>query len=284
MDTVLDIRNLRKEFKGFSLQDISFSLPRGYIMGFIGPNGAGKTTTLKLIMNMLQKDGGEITVFGLDHVKSEREVKQRIGFVHDQSVFYERLSIQQMTGLLRPFYQRWDEGKYQQYIRQFGLDPDKKIKDLSKGMKTKYSLALALSHGAELLIMDEPTSGLDPVFRRELLDILYEVIQREENSILFSSHITSDLDRMADYITFLNEGRLVFSEEKDSLLSRFTLVKGGPSELTDALKKDLVGFSQTPVGFEGLAKSRLDAPNLIQETPSLEDIMFYHTKGRAYAR
>ena len=284
MDTVLDIRNLRKEFKGFSLQDISFSLPRGYIMGFIGPNGAGKTTTLKLIMNMLQKDGGEITVFGLDHVKSEREVKQRIGFVHDQSVFYERLSIQQMTGLLRPFYQRWDEGKYQQYIRQFGLDPNKKIKDLSKGMKTKYSLALALSHGAELLIMDEPTSGLDPVFRRELLDILYEVIQREENSILFSSHITSDLDRMADYITFLNEGRLVFSEEKDSLLSRFTLVKGGPSELTDALKKDLVGFSQTPVGFEGLAKSRLDAPDLIQETPSLEDIMFYHTKGRAYAR
>ena len=284
MDTVLDIRNLRKEFKGFSLQDISFSLPRGYIMGFIGPNGAGKTTTLKLIMNMLQKDGGEITVFGLDHVKSEREVKQRIGFVHDQSVFYERLSIQQMTGLLRPFYQRWDEGKYQQYIRQFGLDPNKKIKDLSKGMKTKYSLALALSHGAELLIMDEPTSGLDPVFRRELLDILYEVIQREENSILFSSHITSDLDRMADYITFLNEGRLVFSEEKDSLLSRFTLVKGGPSELTDALKKDLVGFSQTPVGLEGLAKSRLDAPNLIQETPSLEDIMFYHTKGRAYAR
>ena len=284
MDTVLDIRNLRKEFKGFSLQDISFSLPRGYIMGFIGPNGAGKTTTLKLIMNMLQKDGGEITVFGLDHVKSEREVKQRIGFVHDQSVFYERLSIQQMTGLLRPFYQRWDEGKYQQYIRQFGLDPNKKIKDLSKGMKTKYSLALALSHGAELLIMDEPTSGLDPVFRRELLDILYEVIQREENSILFSSHITSDLDRMADYITFLNEGRLVFSEEKDSLLSRFTLVKGGPSELTDALKRDLVGFSQTPVGFEGLAKSRLDAPDLIQETPSLEDIMFYHTKGRAYAR
>lgn len=284
MDAVLDIRNLRKEFKGFSLQDISFSLPRGYIMGFIGPNGAGKTTTLKLIMNMLQKDGGEITVFGLDHVKSEREVKQRIGFVHDQSVFYERLSIRQMTGLLRPFYERWDEGKYQQYIRQFGLDPDKKIKDLSKGMKTKYSLALALSHGAELLIMDEPTSGLDPVFRRELLDILYEVIQREENSILFSSHITSDLDRMADYITFLNEGRLVFSEEKDSLLSRFTLVKGGPSDLSDALKKDLVGFSQTPVGFEGLAKSRLDAPNLIQETPSLEDIMFYHTKGRAYAR
>ncbi len=284
MDTVLDIRNLRKEFKGFSLQDISFSLPRGYIMGFIGPNGAGKTTTLKLIMNMLQKDGGEITVFGLDHVKSEREVKQRIGFVHDQSVFYERLSIRQMTGLLRPFYERWDEGKYQQYIRQFGLDPDKKIKDLSKGMKTKYSLALALSHGAELLIMDEPTSGLDPVFRRELLDILYEVIQREENSILFSSHITSDLDRMADYITFLNEGRLVFSEEKDSLLSRFTLVKGGPSDLSDALKKDLVGFSQTPVGFEGLAKSRLDAPDLIQETPSLEDIMFYHTKGRAYAR
>lgn len=284
MENVLEINDLRKDFKTFSLRDISFSLPRGYIMGFIGPNGAGKTTTLKLIMNMLRKDGGEITVFGLDHVAYEREIKQRIGFVHDQPVYYEQLSIKQMTSLLRPFYARWDEGKYQQYIRQFSLDPDKKLKELSKGMKTKYSLALALSHGAELLIMDEPTSGLDPVFRRELLHILYEVIQREENSILFSSHITSDLDRVADYITFLNDGNLVFSEEKDSLLSRFKLVKGGPEDLTEALKRDLIGFSQTPVGFEGLAKSRLNAPNLIQETPSLEDIMFYYTKGRAYAR
>ena len=164
------------------------------------------------------------------------------------------------------------------------MNPAKKIKELSKGMKTKYSLALALSHGAELLIMDEPTSGLDPIFRRELLDILYEVIQREENSILFSSHITSDLDRVADYITFLHNGQLVFSEEKDSLFARFTLVKGGPEDLSEALKGELIGFSQTPVGFEGLANGRVPGSNLVLEKPSLEDIMFYYTKGRAYVK
>ncbi len=284
MENMLEIKNLRKDFKTFSLRDISFSLPRGYIMGFIGPNGAGKTTTLKLIMNLLREDSGSIEVFGLDHRIHEREIKQRIGFVHDQPVYYEQLSIQQMTGLIRPFYARWDEGKYQGYIRRFDLDPAKKIRELSKGMKTKYSLALALCHGAELLIMDEPTSGLDPVFRRELLDILYEVIQQEENSILFSSHITSDLDRVADYITFLNNGRLVFSEEKDHLLARFSLVKGGPEDLTEALKRGLIGFSQTPVGFEGLISGRADASGLVQEAPSLEDIMFYYTKGRQYVR
>jgi ABC-2 type transport system ATP-binding protein len=284
MENVLEIEHLRKDFKTFSLKDISFSLPKGYIMGFIGPNGAGKTTTLKLIMNLLYKDSGSIKVFGLDHAACEREIKQRVGFVHDQPVYYEQLSIKQMTGLLRPFYTRWDEGKYQGYIRRFDLDPAKKIKELSKGMKTKYSLALALCHGAELLIMDEPTSGLDPIFRRELLDILYEVIQQEENSILFSSHITSDLDRIADYITFLHDGRLVLSEEKDALLSRFMLVKGGPGELTEALKKDLIGFSQTPVGFEGLANGRLSGTSLVQEKPSLEDIMFYYTKGRTYVK
>ncbi len=284
MENALEIKSLRKDFKTFSLRDISFSLPKGYIMGFIGPNGAGKTTTLKLIMNLIAKDGGSIQAFGLDHVAYEREIKQRIGFVHDQPVYYEQLSIKQMTGLLRPFYECWDEGKYQDYIKRFDLNPAKKIKELSKGMKTKYSLALALSHGAELLIMDEPTSGLDPIFRRELLDILYEVIQLEENSILFSSHITSDLDRVADYITFLHGGQLIFSEEKDSLLTRFTLVKGGPEDLTQALKKDLIGFSQTPVGFEGLSSGRLSGTDLVQEAPSLEDIMFYYTKGRAYVK
>lgn len=206
MDNILDIRGLCKSFKEFKLHNLTFSLPRGYIMGFIGPNGSGKTTTLKLIMNLLRPDAGEIRIFGQDHIAFEREVKQRIGFVYDESVFYEQLSIEHMTSLIRPFYRQWNQPLYEDYIRRFDLNPKQKIKTLSKGMRTKYALALALSHGAELLIMDEPTAGLDPVFRREMLDILLEVMQREENSILFSTHITSDLDRVADYIPSSTKG------------------------------------------------------------------------------
>ncbi|NLE20745.1 MAG: ABC transporter ATP-binding protein, partial [Clostridiales bacterium] len=235
MENIFDIQNLGKRFKSFQLQGLSFSLPRGYIMGLIGPNGSGKTTTLKLMMNLMHKDTGEIAVFGQDHVKFEREIKQRVGIVYDEPVFYEQLSMRRMTGLIRPFYTRWNQAQYEGYLKRFDLDETQKIKTLSKGMRAKYALALALSHGAELLIMDEPTSGLDPVFRREMLDLLLEVMQREENSILFSTHITSDLDRVADYITFLDRGKLVFSQEKDSLYEQYRLVKGAPEQLTESL-------------------------------------------------
>ena len=279
MDKILEVKDLRKEYKGFRLKDISFDLPRGYIMGFIGPNGSGKTTTLKLIMNLVRASGGSIAVFGQDHIQFERDIKQRIGFVYDEPVFYEQLSMKRMTGLVRPFYEKWNQGQYEDYLRRFELDENQKLKTLSKGMRTKYALALALSHGAELLIMDEPTAGLDPVFRRELLDILLEVMQKEENSILFSTHITSDLDRVADYITFIHQGEIVLSTEKDSLYEDYTLVKGGPEELTEQLKKELVGLTVNSHGFEGLAASRVRGEGLVTERPSLEDIMFYHTKG-----
>ena len=253
-------------------------------MGFIGPNGSGKTTTLKLIMNLLTPDSGTIEVFGQDHRACERDIKQRIGFVYDEPVYYEQLSLRRMTGIIRPFYQKWNQEQYQGYIRRFELDENQKIKTLSKGMRTKYALALALSHGAELLIMDEPTAGLDPVFRRELLDILLDVMQREEHSILFSIHLTSDLDRVADYITFIDKGQLVLSEEKDRLYERYTLVKGGPGDLTDSLRRELVGVSQHAHGFEGLADHPITAPGLVLETPTLEDLMFYHTKGAQHVR
>ncbi len=280
MENVLAINGLRKEFKQFALKDITFGVPKGYIMGFIGPNGSGKTTTLKLIMNLMRADAGTIGVFGQDHVLHEREIKQRIGFVFDEPVYYENLSIRQMSSLIAPFYQQWNQPLFEDYLRRFELNQEQKIKTLSKGMRTKYALAVALSHGAELLIMDEPTAGLDPIFRRELLDILLDVMQREENSILFSTHITSDLDRVADYITFIEQGKIVFSQEKDSLYEQYRLVKGGQQDLTDALRRELIGLTVNAHGFEGLANHPIHADDVTLERPSLEDVMYFHTRGR----
>jgi len=225
MDYILEVNNLRKEFKNFTIDDISFKLEPGYIMGFIGPNGAGKSTTIKLIMNLLKKDGGEIKIFGKDHIKHEKEVKNRIGFVYDENYYYEDLTINSMKNIVASFYSNWDDDKFYQYIKEFDLNPKAKIKTLSKGMKMKFSLAVALSHNADLIIMDEPTSGLDPVFRREILDILYSVIQDDTKSIFFSTHITTDLEKVADYITFINKGKIVFSQAKDDILENYAIVK-----------------------------------------------------------
>jgi len=222
----LEVNNLSKNYKEFSLQNLSFSLEPGFIMGFIGPNGAGKSTTIKLIMNLIKKDGGEIKVFGMDHLKHEKEIKEKIGFVYDQNHFYEDLTLAEMKKIIAPFYKSWDEEDFQKYLKQFNLSLKQKIKELSKGMKMKYSLALALSHHAELIIMDEPTSGLDPIIRSELLEVLYEIIQDDRKSILFSTHILRDLDKVADYITFINDGELVFSQAKDKILESYQIIKG----------------------------------------------------------
>lgn len=277
---MLRIENLNKKFKNFELKDVSFELKKGYIMGFIGPNGSGKTTTIKLIMNLLKKDSGSIEVFGKDNVKFERGIKDRIGFVYDEGYFYEDLTLRQMKSIIAPFYSQWDEKLFKKYIKEFSLDETQKIKKLSKGMKMKFSLSLALSHNADFIIMDEPTSGLDPIFRREILDILYSIIQDENKSIFFSTHITTDLEKIADYITFIDEGEIVFSKEKDLLLESYGVVKGGNKDLTPELEKSLLGFRKTNIGFEGLTddKSRirdLAGEDILIEKPSLEDIMFY---------
>lgn len=185
MNKILEVKNLKKEYKDFSVENISFQLDRGYIMGFIGPNGAGKSTTIKLIMNLIKKDAGDIKIFGMDNVRYEKEVKEKVGFVYDENYFYDHVNIETMKKIIAPFYKEWSDETFSKYLRTFDLDPKKKIKNLSKGMKMKFSLALALSHNAELIIMDEPTAGLDPVFRREILDILYDLIQDENKSVFF---------------------------------------------------------------------------------------------------
>lgn len=278
MDNILEVKNLNKDFEKFKLRDINLELKKGYIMGFIGPNGAGKTTLIKLIMNLIKKDSGSIKIFGKDNIANEREIKERIGFVYDENYFYEDLSIENMKKLIAPFYKSWDEALFSKHILNFGLDRSMKIKDLSKGGKMKFSLSLALSHDADLIIMDEPTSGLDPIARREFLDILYEIIQNEEKSIFFSTHITTDLEKIADYISFINKGEIVFSKELDDIYKEYSLIKG--EDLTDDIISKAIGIRENKFGFEALIRGSNISGEFIVERPTLEDIMYFHIKGK----
>jgi len=283
MEPILEVKGLYKEFRDFTLKNIDMELGRGYIMGLIGPNGAGKSTTIKLIMNLLKKDGGQIKIFGKDHIEHEQEIKNRIGFVFDENHFYEELTVSEMKWVVSRLYNKWDENAFKKYLRKFQLPENKKIKELSKGMKMKFSLAVALSHNAEFLIMDEPTSGLDPLIRSELLDILSEEIQDENKAVLFSTHITSDLDKIADYITLIDNGEIVFSTMKDDLLNNYGLVKGDKKVLSPEFRKMFIGIKENAFGFEGLVRDRkavkrLFPENIIVEKPTLEEIMLYHTR------
>lgn len=284
MEPILEVKNLTKHFNDFSLKDVSFSLESGFIMGFIGPNGAGKSTTIKLIMNLLKKDGGEIKVFGLDHIKHEQEIKNNIGFVYDENYFYEELTIEEMKRIISPFYKNWDNSMFESYIQKFNLPKDRKIKNLSKGMKMKFSLTVALSHDAKLLIMDEPTSGLDPIVRREFLDILYDIVQDENRGIFFSSHITSDLDKIADFVTLIDDGKVLLSTSKENILDNYALVKGPKELITGETEDYFIGIKQNQFGFEGLTNDRNTITRLLKdktivEKPSLEDILFYYSRG-----
>lgn len=285
MNKIIEILNLSKNYKNFQLKNINFSLESGYIMGLIGPNGAGKTTIIKLIMNLIRKDSGEIKLFGLNQDSHQKEIKSRIGFVYDESHYYEELTVEKNSRIISPFYKDWDEDVFQQYLRRFEINPKMKVKQLSKGTKMKFSLAVALSHNADLIIMDEPTSGLDPVFRREILDILYSIIQDENKSILFSTHITTDLDKIADYITFVHQGSIIFSKPKDEILENYRLVKGGLDILENANVNSFVGIRKNNYGFEGLTNQpqeirKIFGDKIVIEKPTLEDIMVYTVRGR----
>ncbi|EGT3616616.1 ABC transporter ATP-binding protein [Clostridium perfringens] len=283
MENVLEVKNINKNYKEFSLKDVSFNIPKGFVMGLIGPNGAGKTTTIKAIMNLIHLDGGEIDIFGEDIKKNEIAIKDRIGFVYDDCCAFEDFTIKENKNIIAPFYSKWDEEKFKYYISRFELNEKKKIKELSKGQKMRFSLAIALSHKAELLILDEPTSGLDPVFRSELLDILFEIIGEEEISVLYSTHITTDLEKLADYITFINKGKIEFSKEKDLLLEEYFIAKGALDVLSKELEKELIGLRKTRYNFEGLTKNMrkikaLCGENIILEKAALDDIVVYYSK------
>lgn len=273
---------------GFQLKDVSFTLPRGYIMGLIGPNGAGKTTIIKLILNLLRRDAGEIRVLGRDNAADEIEIKQRLGFVHDTPFFFEHLTLANVRKTVAPFYRDWDEALFRNLAGEFELPLGKKFKTLSRGMKMKLALAVALSHKADLLILDEPTSGLDPVFRSELLKKLSAFLQDAGKSILFSTHITSDLERIADFITFIRGGEIVFSSPRDRILGAWAVVKGGPELLAGEHKALFKGFRKGAYGVQALTADagearRRFAREAVVEAATLEDIMFYMTKGNDHA-
>lgn len=280
MENILEVNNLSKNFYDFSLKNVSFNLPKGYIMGFIGPNGAGKSTTIKLILNLLKKDSGDVKIFGLDNINEETTIKNKIGFVFDESPFYRELTLKEIAKVISPFYKDWNNKIFNSYIEQFELPLKKKINDYSKGMKMKLSLAIAMSHHADLLIMDEPTSGLDPLVRNEFLEILSQIIQDENKSVFFSTHITSDLDKIADYITFIDNGEIVMNDTKDNILDNYGLVKGEKKLLDKDTKNFFIGVKENQFGFEGLVADRhsLDSQlrdSLLITKPSLEDIMLY---------
>jgi ABC-2 type transport system ATP-binding protein len=288
MEPALELESVGKAYKGFALADVSFSLPRGYIMGLIGPNGAGKTTLIKLILNLVRRDAGAVRVFGLDNLLHEADIKARMGFVPDEPSFHADVPLRDLAAATAIMYRNWRKDIFAGLVSEFQLPLEKKFKVLSHGTKTKFALALALAHGAELVILDEPTGGLDPVFRRELLDKLAGLLQDERVSILFSSHITSDLERIADFVTFVRAGRVVFSRPQDEIMDSWGVVRGGRELLDAANRAFFDGVRVREHGFEGLTSRIQDARRMfgdrvIVERASLDDIMVLIGKEENHA-
>lgn len=276
---ILSVKNLCKAYEKFALKDVSFSLEGGYIMGFIGSNGAGKTTTLKSMLNFVRKDGGVVKMFGKDFTQNELELKQQIGFIFGGVDYYIKSRIRSITNVASRFYTHWDGDTYGSYIRRFGIDESKKVEELSNGMRVKYSLALALSHNAKLLLLDEPTSGLDPVARDDLLELFQELIEDGERSILFSTHITSDLEKCADYITYIKNGRILESCAKDDLIASYRMVQGKREQLKELIPA-FISYKEHAFGITGLIRTAdlCHGEGLVVEPPSIEEIMIYHEK------
>lgn len=284
MENIIELSNVSKRFSGFQLNDLSIQIKKGFVTGFIGANGAGKSTTIKIILNLMKPDSGDVKVFGLNFKDNEKEIKQRIGFVFDDNIFYDHINLVELKKIIASSYSKWDEEKFNRLIKKFELPLNKKIKTFSKGMQMKASLAFALSHHAELIIMDEPTSGLDPVFRRELLHILHEEMIDGDTTIFFSTHITSDLDRLADYITFIQDGELIMSKELDKIEEEYAIVKGRIELLDKDTESQFISIRKTSAGFEGLAANKkqiekIFGSNVLIEKPTLEDIMYYTKRG-----
>lgn len=223
-DTILQVKNLSKTYPEFSLKKVNLELPRGYVMGLIGQNGAGKSTTIKAILNLIHPDEGEIRLLGRDSVHDAMEIKNRIGFVGENQYFYEEMSVKWTVNFFKQIYRTWNDALCRDLLTKFKISQSKKVKDLSKGMRVKLAFTLAFAHEPELLILDEPTSGLDPAARHDVLQEILEMIKDEQKSVFFSSHITQDLEKIADFVTFIDDGKVIFSEEKDMVLDRFKKV------------------------------------------------------------
>ena len=283
MENNLEVKNLRKKYNGFELKDINLELPKGMIMGLIGENGAGKTTTIKSILNLIKIDKGEIKIFGLNIKENEKKIKEDIGVVLDDGFFSEYLNPADINKIMRKMYKNWDEKLYFKYLEDFKLPKNKISKEFSSGMKMKLKIAVALSHHPKLLILDEPTSGLDPVARSEILDIFQDFIQNEDNSIFVSSHITSDLEHIADEIIFIDKGKKVLQKSRDEIIDNYGILKCDIDYFSNIDKKDIITYKKTKYAYEILVddkeKTSKKYPSCVIDKITLEDLMVLVIKG-----
>lgn len=282
MSNILEVSGLNKSYGTFSLHDVSFELQENCITGFMGKNGAGKTTTIRALLGLALKDSGSIKIFGKSMDENEQELKNRIGIVFDEGYFYEDLTMAEMKSIIAPAYKYWDEKVFKTYADRFDLNVKQRISTLSKGMRMKFSLALALSHNADLLIMDEPTSGLDPLIRSEFMDILLEFMKQEGKGVFFSTHITSDLDKVADMLILIDNGRIIFNRDKDSLMESHGIVKGDTNLLNKETRNLFLSLNETEYGFTGITNRKSDVRKQMNgalfEKPTIEDIMLGYIK------
>jgi len=279
----LDIRNLNGNIGDFSLSDINLTVEKGTIMGFIGKNGSGKTTLIKTILNMIPKSSGEVSFDGITMFGNEETVKTKIGVVFDSLIYPLNLKPTKIKNMISPFYKTFDNNRFDELMSRFELDPRKKLSAYSKGMQMKFGIVMALCHNPELIILDEPTSGLDPIARADVIDLLLELMQDEKRSILFSTHITSDLEKIADYITMIDNGKIIFSKGKDEILDMYLLAHIDRDVMTNVIKSELIGMKETTFGYEGLCVKNLRLQNVSgfkTTRPTIEDIMIYRGAKR----
>ncbi len=278
----IEISGVTKKYDGFTLDNISFNVPKGSIMGFIGQNGAGKTTTIKLLLNLIRKDSGTIKMLGLDNSEHENEIKAQVSAVFDELPFHEVLNAKQLSIILSDIFECWDRDTFNSYLDRFELPRKKSFKDFSKGMKMKLQIAAALSHGAKLLIMDEATTGLDPVVRNEILDIFMEYLQDENNSILLSSHITTDLEKVADMVTFIDKGKILLTGSKDETVENHAVIKCKKDDYKGIDSEDIVSVRLTDFGAEVMVSDKKKCEKkysgLVIDNTTLEEIMLFYVR------
>ena len=278
MENVIEINGLSKKYQKFTLDNVTLNVPMGSVMGFIGANGAGKSTTIKAILGLYKRDGGEVKVFGEDSEKMSNETREKIGVVFDTMPFPKNLTVTMLDKVLSGIYKTWDSEKFFAYITRFELPLKKKLSGFSRGMEMRLSIAAALSHNPSLLVLDEPTGGLDPVMRSEILDIFLEFMQDETHSILISTHITSDLEHIADYICFINKGKIVFTEERNEMLEKYRIMKCTEEDLQQVDKKDIIGMRKGRFCSEVLTLNADKYPGMVADAPTIEEIMVYYVK------
>lgn len=280
----VEIKNLSKTLDSFTLKIDNLNIKKGFVTGFIGPNGSGKTTTIRLIMDMLEKDNGIINIFGKEYKRDDLSIKECIGYVGDVPGYLIEAKLKDIKKSLSRFYKNWDENLYKKYMSKFGLNENKIYKKISKGQQKKFELVMALSHHPKLIIMDEPTANLDPLVRNEFLEILQETIENDEATVFYSTHITTDLEKVGDYIVFIYQGKIIIDGDKDSIINEHSVVRGKNNLLDKDTEKVFISINKNSFGFDGLVNNKKNAYELfgeevIYDKPSLEEILMYYTRG-----